>query len=113
MGALWRCTDGVFKAALAGRRRRGSEGCGGTTHFARCGHPGWCCPSRRGRQTMAQWDYSAALLLQVAAWTTLQFRWLRVAVTIASSFLKPALHLTLPFDARCIGGNCARVRRIL
>ena len=41
-------------------------------------------------------DYSAALLFQLSAWTTLQFWRLRVVVTIASSFLERALHSTLP-----------------
>ncbi len=45
---------------------------------------------------MAGWDYSVALLLQVAAWTMLQFRQLRIAVMIASSFLDCTLHLMLP-----------------
>jgi hypothetical protein len=60
---------------------------------------------------MTRWDYSAALLLQVATWTTLQFWRLRVAVTIASLFLERALHSTLPFDAapRRDGGNRAGV----
>ena len=44
---------------------------------------------------MVLWDYSAALLLQVTAWTMLQFRWLCVAVTIASLFLERTLHLAL------------------
>ena len=71
--------------------------------------------SGRGRRTMARWDYSAALLLQVAAWTTLQFWRLRVAETIALSFLKRALHSMPPFNAASHhnGGNHARVRRIL
>ena len=81
----------------------------------RCGRPGWCWPSGRDRQTMAQWDYSAALVLQVAAWTTLQFRRLRNAVKIASLFLERALHSMLSFNAapRRNGSNCTRVRRIL
>ena len=82
---------------------------------------------------MAQWDYSTALLFQVAAWMTLQFWRLRVAVTIVLLFLKCALHSTLPpaataaiahafkeycggpFNAapRCNGGNCAYVQGIL
>ena len=89
MSALRRCRDGVFEVALARRRRQGREGRGGTTRFARCGRPGWCWPSRRGRRTMARWDYSTTLLLQV--------------------------YSTLPFDAapRCDGGNRAGVLRIL
>ncbi len=112
MGALRHCMDGVFEVALAGRRRRGREGRGGTTHFfVRCGRPGRCWPSGQGRQTIAWWDYSAALLLQVAAWPMLQFRRLSVAVMIVSSFLERAFHSTLPFDAapRCNGGDHARV----
>ena len=45
---------------------------------------------------MARRDYSVALLFQLAVWTTLQFQRLRIAVTIVSSFLKRALHSTLP-----------------
>ena len=45
---------------------------------------------------MARRDYSVALLFQLAAWTTLQFRRLHVAVMIASLFLERALHSTLP-----------------
>ena len=37
-----------------------------------------------------------ALLFQLAAWTTLQLRWLHVTVTIALLFLERALHSTLP-----------------
>ena len=96
VGALQRCPDGVFEVALAGRRRRGREGHEGTMHFAQCGHPEQCWPSGWGHQTMAQWNYSVALLLQHAAWTTLQFRRLHVTVTIVSSFLERALHSTLP-----------------
>ncbi len=64
---------------------------------------------------MAQWDYSTALLLQVAAWTTLQFWWLHVAVMIALLFPERALHSALPFDAahHCNGGNHTCVLRIL
>ena len=64
---------------------------------------------------MARRDYSAALLFQLVAWMTLQFRRLRVAVTIASSFLEHALHSTLPpvataaiahtFKEYCRGGG--------
>ena len=111
MGALRRCTDGVFEVALAGQQQEGREGQGGTTRVARCGCPGWCWPSGRGRQTMARWDESPALLLQVATWTTLQFRRLRVTVMSASSFLEHALHSMLPFNAapHCDSGNCTRV----
>ena len=114
MGALRRCPDGGFEVALVGRRRRGREGHGGTTHFARSGRPGRCRPSGWGHQTMAQWDYSTALLLQLAAWTTLQFWRLHIAVTIGLSFLERALHSTLPpvavvaithaFEEDCRGG---------
>ena len=45
---------------------------------------------------MARWDYSMAFLFQHAAWTTLQFWRLRIAVMIASSFLEHVLHSTLP-----------------
>ena len=115
MGMKRRCPDGFFEVALAGRRCRGKERCGGTMHFARCGCPGRCWPSRRGCQTMARWDYSAALLFQLATWTTLQFRQLHVAVMIALLFLKRALHSTLPpaamaaiahvFEEYCGGGG--------
>ena len=108
MGALWRCTDGVFEVALAGRRRQGREGRGGTTRFARCEHPGQCWSSKWGRQTMARWDYSVALLLQVAVGMMLQFWWLRVAVTITLLFLERALHSMLPFNAApCHDGGAA------
>ena len=96
MGVLWHCPDGIFEVVLAGRWRRGREGRGGTMPFAWCGHPGRCWPSGRGRQTMTRRDYSVAVLFQHAAWTTIEFRKLRVTVTIASLFLKCAIHLTLP-----------------
>jgi hypothetical protein len=40
VGMLRRCPDDVFEVALAGKRRRGRKGHGGTTRFARCGRPG-------------------------------------------------------------------------
>ena len=60
-------------------------------------------------------NYFAALLFQVATWTTLQFWWLLVAVMIASLFFERALHSTLPFNAApcCDGSNCSRIQRIL
>jgi hypothetical protein len=45
-----------------------------------------------GRRTMARRDYSAALLFQHTACTTLQFRRLRVRIMIVSAFLERALH---------------------
>ncbi len=45
MGALWRCTDGVFEVTLVGRRWRGREVRGGIRRFARCERPGQCWPS--------------------------------------------------------------------
>ena len=64
---------------------------------------------------MARRDYSVVLLFQLAAWTTLQFWWLQVAAMIALSFLKCALHSTLPpigtatiahgFKKNCEGGG--------
>ena len=107
VGVLQRCPDGFFEVALAGRRRQGREGCGGTTRFAQCGRPGRCWLSGRGCRTMARRDYSTALLFQLAAWMTLQFWRLRVAVTIARSFLERALHSTLP--PRRDGSNRAPV----
>ena len=79
-------------------------------------------PGKRGRLTMAQWDYSAArlrtlslLLFQLAVWTTLQFWQLRAAVTIVLSFLESVLHSMLPpiavaaivhaFEEYCVGGG--------
>ncbi len=108
VGVLRHCPDGFFEVALVGRRRWGREGPGGTTRFARCGCPWRCWPSGRGCQTMARGDYSAALLFQLAAWTTLQFRRLRVAVTIVLLFLERALHSTLAAP-RWDGGNRAGV----
>ena len=96
MGVMWCFPDGYYEVTLAGRRRWGKEGRGGATCFAQCGHPGWCWPSGRGCRTMARQDYSAAFLFQFAAWMMLQIRRLRIAVTIAWSYLKRALHSTLP-----------------
>ncbi len=107
MGVLWRCSDGFFEVVLAGWRRQGREGRGGTTFFARCGRPGRCWPSGRGCRTMARQDYSVALLFQLAVWTTLQFRRLRIAVTITLLFLKRALHSTLqqPSTVQLVRGS--------
>ena len=115
VGVLRRCPDGFFEVALAVRWHRGREGRGGATRFARCGRPGWCWPGGRGCRTTARRDYSVALLFQLAVWTTLQFRRLRVAVTIPSSFLELTLHSTLPpvatativhaFEEYCGGGG--------
>ena len=64
-------------------------------HVAPCVHPGQCWSSGRGRQTMAWQDYSAALLFQHTAWTTLQFWRLHVTLTIVLLFVERALHSTL------------------
>ncbi len=76
--------------------------------------------ARRADEAAKQWCSGItprpfSFLFQLAAWATLQFRRLRVAVMIASLFLECALHLTLPpvvtaaiahtFNEYCKGGG--------